>query len=164
MEIDTNASNGNGASVVPFGPSQMLGMGKGSVQQNQGGLDFGLGGSIGQDFDATQAQLLQQQVSHECGRSAALTSQLEHIHMQSPLVFDPNNSQSPFHPMAQMLLTSPMNSLPQLPASSFDAASGMSGGDQQMDEKDLQRRIAIMNGYGMFTPGQSSLVEQASFR
>lgn len=67
MEIDANANgnangNGNGGGVMPFGPSQMLGMGKGLVQ-NQGGLDFGLGGSIGQDFDANQAQLLQQQVS-----------------------------------------------------------------------------------------------------
>ena len=76
--------------------------------------------------------------------------------MQSPLVFDPNNSQSPYHPMAQMFLASPMNNLPQLPASSFDAAaSGMNGGEQQMDQKEMQRRIAIMNGYGMFTPGQS---------
>ena len=57
MEIDT--SNSSGGSIVPFTPSQMLGMSKGPA----GGMEFGFGGSIGHDFDAAQAQLLQQQVS-----------------------------------------------------------------------------------------------------
>jgi hypothetical protein len=60
MEVDTS-SNG----IMPFGPSQVLGLPKGA-----GGLDFGLGQMIGQgqgniEFDASQAQLLQQQVSLE---------------------------------------------------------------------------------------------------
>lgn len=65
MEIDTNvAINGNNNGLVPFGPSQMLGLPKGLG----GALDLGLGNMIGQgqgniEFDASQAQLLQQQVS-----------------------------------------------------------------------------------------------------
>ena len=57
MELDTSGSSGG--SIVPYTPSQMLGMSKGP----SGGMEFGFGASIGQDFDAAQAQLLQQQVS-----------------------------------------------------------------------------------------------------
>lgn len=57
MEVDSSGSSGG--SVVPYTPSQMLGMSKGPA----GGMEFGFGASIGHDFDASQAQLLQQQVS-----------------------------------------------------------------------------------------------------
>ena len=53
--------------VVPFGPSQMLGMQK---EIGAGQFSFGMGGTIGQgqgqgqDYDAHTAHMLQQQVSH----------------------------------------------------------------------------------------------------
>ena len=55
MDLDSNHG------IVPFGPSQMMGMPKEMGQQSP----FGLGASIGngQDSDSSQAQLLQQQVS-----------------------------------------------------------------------------------------------------
>jgi len=73
--------------------------------------------------------------------------------MQSPLTFEFNNSQSPYNPIAQMLLTSPMEGMNQLPAhpSSVDGQNGTPA-DEDTDRR-VERRIPVSNGYGMFTPG-----------
>lgn len=79
--------------------------------------------------------------------------------MQSPLGFDLNNGhqfgnigQSPFLPMAQMLLASPANGLSQLPNGLMNGSE-----DGNMDVQEIKRRLAMMNGYGMITPGTTFL-------
>ncbi|ORX39646.1 hypothetical protein BD324DRAFT_648284 [Kockovaella imperatae] len=89
----------NEGQVQPVGPSQMMGMTPETLMGSQRGMELGLAalwqaqnGQNGQnagEFDHNQAQLLQQQ--------------LEQIHMQSPIVFDPSASQSPLQALAQML-------------------------------------------------------------
>ena len=77
--------------------------------------------------------------------------------MQSPLTFEFNNSHSPYNPIAQMFLTSPMEGMNQLPApaSGTDSLNGPTGDEENSDRKGAERKVAIANGYGMFTPGRS---------
>ena len=72
--------------------------------------------------------------------------------MQSPLVFDPNSyQQSPFLPLAQMFLTSPQIGMhQQLPSAFHD-----NGENGTLDEREIKRRVSMMNSYGMITPGES---------
>ena len=58
--------------------------------------------------------------------------------------------------MSQMFLTSPMEGMNQLPApkSNLDGMNGSTADDEQAERKAAERRVAIANGYGMFTPGE----------
>jgi hypothetical protein len=76
--------------------------------------------------------------------------------MQSPLTFDLNKSHSPYNPVAQMYLTSPVERINQSP-NIINGVAGLNGsiGDEEHGGgKEAERRVAIANGYGMFTPGR----------
>ena len=79
--------------------------------------------------------------------------------MQSPLMYDPSNVQSSYHPMAQMYLTSPPGQ-----ASQAHRQDGQSGtqlqqyGSGSADDSGDHRVWHSKNGMGgVMTPGESSL-------
>ncbi|WWC85219.1 uncharacterized protein L201_000078 [Kwoniella dendrophila CBS 6074] len=94
------------------------------------------GGGVGQEYDALQAALLQQQ--------------LQAIHMQSPLGFDINNPQ---FPLAQMFLSSPGAQMAQLQQFMQNEVSGPEG-QRPRHRGSIDKHWAAGMG-GMPTPGPS---------
>ena len=106
---------------------------------SQRGMELGLAAlwqaQQGGEYDASQANFLQQQVGLQRGLS--LIWQLEQMQMQSPAVMDPSNPQSPLHALANMLQTQDGQDLSSFPDG------------QSLAEKWAQFSAA----HGVFTPG-----------
>ena len=154
MDVDTIPGNHGGGSGppdlhlhIPFGENHQV---------------YGLTGParLG-EYDSVQAGMLQQvscNVNHDLVPILVLhrSQQLEHIHMQSPIVFDPSNPAS--YPMANMYMTSQSNGHAGQPALNGQSSQMMSS--DQMSTQDGQGHDLKSNGHqtwrmtgGLITPG-----------